>query len=591
MEYIYILSNIILFTTALVTKKTKEKMNFLSTLLITIVLYLCYNPIMAYILDVMNLPIHLISMTICNVITIVILWGIQLKVHKRITFQTYMVSKKEIFVWLLLIGIQIPIIYQEFGALDNFRFISTDATMHAGVAKKFYETHALVTSLEGIEAINPTFLIGGYVNLGMLFQTFANIIGEFSLYRIYIAFDSCIYILMGLVFYYILQRYIKGSRFKEILAVIITVLYMLGYPLNSLITGFHYFALGILQLLTIIYVLQQYGKQNTLPVLFLCNTGILLTYNLFAPVVYMIEAVVMLLYHYKETGKIINRKVIYKMAIVMMIPGLIGVSFFLLPRILGNIHLEDAQNLNVDGYIYTNYWSNLLFFIPFAIYGIYKQIQEKNYTPICIALMVMLGFTGICFIGKISNHISTYYYMKNYYILTACIMLAAFQGMSYLIEDNIGKWIVGLTVGGYIFMIVVHLVWVPVGPYDFVNHSDTSMVDIYTSNQATMRYIQSMFSKERIEALAYMEENQCIQGQNTLLISNHIDEHLLQFFFRYQNRKQLDLPNVEEEIQEWNNGNYEYLIIFQKQLYKRVYPQIEEGSIVFEKGDTVIYQK
>ncbi len=591
MEYIYILSNIALFASALCTKKKEEKMNFLSTLLITIVLYLCYNPMMAYLLDLVQLPINLISMTICNTIMIAILWGIQLKVYKKITLQAYTVPKKELLVWLVLIGVQLPIIFQEFGMLDNFRFISTDATMHAGVAKKFYETQALVTSLEGIEAVNPTFLIGGYVNLGMLFQTYSGIIGEFPLYKLYIAFDCVVYVLIGLVFYYILKRYAKGSKFKEILAVVITLLYMLGYPLNSLITGFHYFALGILQVLTIVYVLQQYGKHITLPALFLCNTGILLTYNLFAPVVYIIEAIVMVLYHHKETGKWINRNVIKNMAIAMFIPGLIGVSFFLLPRILGNIHLEDAQNLNVDGYIYTNYWSNLLVFIPFAIYGIYKQIKEKQYSAIFIVLLVMLGFTGIFLIGKLSHQVSTYYYMKNYYILTAFVMLVAFQGISYLVEDKIGKWIVGLTTGGYLLIIAVHLMFVPVGPYNFVEQPDASIVDIYSSNQATMRYIQSMFSKERIEALQYMEDNQCIQGQNTLLISNHIDEHLLQFFFRYQNRKNLELPNIEEEIAEWNNGNYEYLIVFQKELYMAVYPQIQEGNIVFEKGDVVIYQK
>lgn len=275
----------------------------------------------------------------------------------------------------------------------------------------------------------------------------------------------------------------------------------------------------------------------------------------------------------------------------MLIPGIIGICFFVLPRIAGNIHLEHSQNLNVDGYIYINYWSNLLPFIPFVICGIVKQLKSKKYTVGMIALLVMLIYTDLFLIGKILGKVSTYYYMKNYYILMMFVIIVAFQGIVYLIEKGkIGKWIARLAIGSYILIMGYHLLFTNVGPYNFVQNPDTSIMDIYNSNKAIMRLMQNGFSKERLEALKYMKKNEYIKGQNTLLISNTIDEHLLQFFFNYQNRKNLELQNKLEEIEEWNKGNYEFLIVFDKDYYLQKYEQIQKRKIIFEKENVVIYK-
>ena len=134
------------------------------------------------------------------------------------------------------------------------------------------------------------------------------------------------------------------------------------------------------------------------------------------------------------------------------------------------------------------------------------------------------------------------------------------------------------------------MIFIKVDPYKFTRNPDSSIVDIYNSNKSIMEYIQELFPKERIDALEYLYKNNCIDGQNVLLISNHIDEHLLQFFFNYQNRKNLELKNIEEEIDEWNIKNYEYLIVFNKDYYLERYQEIEPGETVFENEYSVIYK-
>lgn len=592
MEYLYILSNLLLMGTAILVKKKDEKINFLQTVIITIVLYLCYNSLVAYLLNICNIHINLISMFIVNIITSLLILGIECKKYKKLEIQKYYIKKKDIFVWLVILIINIPILYKEFGMFDNFRFISTDATMHATAAMRFYETQELLTHVDGIQAINPTFLIGGYVNLGMLFQTFAPIIGEFEIYKLYIIFDVTIYILTGLIFYHLLEKYTNKSKLKEGIAIIISILYMLGYPLNSLITGFHYFSLGVLQILAIITVLNKYGSKGTSVTLFLLNSGLMLTYNLFAPMIYIVEIITMLLYFKKLEGKIINKKLIANSAIILGIPGIIGICFFILPRIFGNIQLDDSQNLNVDGYIYINYFTNIIIFLPFVIYSIYSSlIGKKKYIVETIAFLVMALYTALFMLGNLIGAISTYYLMKNYFVLVPFTLLMCFQGICLLLDKGkIEKIIISALLSIYVVYLVYNLIYVRVDPYKFNRSPDSSIVDIYNSNKSIMQFIQILFPKDRLDAIEYLYENNCLKGQNVLLISNHIDEHLLQLFFNYQNRKCLEYNNKKEEIEEWNNKNYEYLVIFNKQNYLEQYKEIKTGMTVFENNDTVIYK-
>lgn len=590
MEYIYILSNILLIISVIIIRKRDEKINFFSTCILTIIIYFCYNPVISLILNIIGIKINLISMTIINFFIILMIYAINIIKYRKIKIQTFYINKIDFLVFIIILIVNIPIIFNEFGIFNNFRFISTDATMHACVAKKFYETQQLVTSLENIEAVNPTFLIGGYVNLGMIMQTFLPIIGEVQIYKLYIIFDVLIYILIGLMFYCLLSKYVNKHKGSQIASVFITIIYMLGYPLNSLITGFQYFSLGILQILGIIYVLKEYQNNKTIP-LFILNSGIILTYNLFAPVIFIIEFISILMRNKEKSGKVINKTSIIEIIISLVIPGIIGICFFIIPRLMYNLNLKSSQNLNIDGYIYINYITNIIIFIPFIIYAGYIQIKNKKCSIEMIALWTIFAWMLLFVIGKIIGKISTYYCMKNYYLLVPCILLVFFQAINYLMEKGKSKKVFSyIFISSYSILIICNLLFINIEPYNFIYNSDKSIVDIYNSNKSIMMYIQRMFTKERIEAMEYIEENKLIKNNNLLLISNHIDEHLLQLFFNYQDKDALWSTDKEQKIKEWNNGDIKYLVIFQKDYYLNKYKNIEKGELLFKKGDVLIYR-
>ncbi len=598
MGIFYLLSVVLLIIGILLFKKTENKQNFISSLCLTIIGFLCYQTIVAYFLNLIKIPISLFIIGILNILICAILIGATIFKKKQI--QNYTIKKQDLIFILIMLLINLPILYKEFGFLENFRYTSTDSVMHCQAAITFSKGDYLLDSMTNWEAINPTFMIAGYVNSGMFMKALVGFIGEFNLYKVYMFMDILYYLIIGYVFYLTLTSSKKVSSIgKYILAFIISIIFMIGYPLNSVITGFHYFTLGILEFITIIYVIkaiEPQAKRTAYVLLFLLNTGIMLTYNLFAPIIYLAEFIYFIYKARENREKIFGKKFILKILLTLIIPGIIGVSFFVLPRILENIVLENQQQLWIDGYIYINYWSNMLIFIPFAIYYIIKKARENKMNIEIITFLVICLFMLLFYLGLALGYVSTYYFMKLYYLLNILLLVLFFKSLC-MIADNkkIGKTISGIIVVVYSILLIGNLIFVNVEAYDFQKEKENigKMFDIYNTNKGIMEYVQNMFTDDRMNALEYIYDNSLIKEQNLLYLGDYVDNFIFKMFFTYENRGGIDKPNIEEHIQKWNEGQYEYLVVFLKDVYLQYYSKIldlQNSKILFESPNCVIYE-
>ncbi len=598
MNIFYLVSVLLLFTTAMLIKKVEKKINFISSFIMAIIAFLCYQTILAYFLDLVRIPISLLTMGIINILVSIILWSIILLKGKQI--QKYTIKKQDILFLGIMLVINIPILYKEFGMLHNFRYISTDSVMHCQAAITFSKSDFLLDSMTNWEAVNPTFMIAGYVNSGILMKALVGFIGEFNLYKVYMFMDILYYFMIGYIFYMLISSSERcNTKLKYGLAYIISILFMLGYPLNSVITGFHYFTLGMLELIAIIYVIKRIYKQNEKTaniLLFLLNTAIMLTYNLFAPILYLSEFIYFIYQTKQNKEKIISKKFIGKLVILFIIPGIIGVSFFILPRILENIVLENQQQLWIDGYIYINYWSNMILFVPVAIYYIVEKAKEGTLNIEIITFFTICFFTLLFFLGLTLGYVSTYYFMKLYYIFNMILLVLFYKGLCRIIDANkTGKIVATCLVIIYCILLLLNLIFVNVGAYDFQTYHESgkTIFDIYNSNKAVMKYIQESFTDDRMDALEYIYDNSLIEGQNLLYLGDYIDNFLFKMFFTYENREGIDRKNTEEHIQKWNHGEYEYLVVFLKEIYLPYYTNVldlRNSKIVFESTNCIIYQ-
>ena len=598
MGIFYLVSIIVLITGALLLKKTENKQNFISSLCLSIIGFLCYQTMLAYFLDLVKIPISLLTMGTINTIIFAVLIGITIFKKKQI--QKYTIKMQDIVFLIIMLIINIPILYKEFGVLENFRYTSTDSVMHCQSAITFSKGDFLLDSMTNWEAINPTFMIAGYVNSGMFMKALVGFIGEFNLYKVYMFMDILYYLMIGYVFYLLLTSSTKViSTGKYILAFIISIIFMIGYPLNSVITGFHYFTLGLLEFISIIYVIKEIllqSRKTAYVLLFLLNTAIMLTYNLFAPIMYLAEFIYFIYQARINKEKIFSKKFILKILVILVIPGIIGVSFFILPRILGNIVLENQQQLWIDGYIYINFWSNMIIFIPFAIYYIIKKAKENKMNIEIITYFVICLFMILFYLGLALGYVSTYYFMKLYYLIDILLLVIFFRSICKIIDTGkIGKVISGLVIATYSILLIGNLIFVNVGAYDFKDEKEnfSKIFDIYNTNNGIMKYVQSMFTDDRMDVLKYIYDNNLIEGQNLLYLGDYVDNFIFKMFFTYENREGIDKPNVEEHIQKWNTGKYEYLVVFLKNTYLEYYSNVldlQNSKIIFESPNCVIYE-
>lgn len=600
MNILYLISVIALFIAIMLIKKTNKKINFIGSFIITIVVFMCYQAIIAYFMDLAKVPITLLNVSIVNIVVTIILWIILCFKIKE--FQKYTIRKADIvFIFVLLI-VNIPILYKEFGFLHNFRYISTDSVMHCQAAMTFAKSDFLLDSMTNWEAVNPTFMIGSYVNDGLLMKAFVNWIGEFSLYKIYMFNDIMYYIMIGYIFYLLITSSKRcNTKLKYILAYIISIIFMIGYPLNSVITGFHYFTLGILEFITIIYVIKTLYKENKLAtciILFMLNTGIMLTYNLLAPIIYLAEFMFFIYEILDKKEKIFTKSNFAILLTVFIIPGVIGLSFFILPRIFENIVLKDQQQLWIDGYIYINYWSNIILFVPFIIYYIVKCIKRNKLNIETITLLSIVIFIAILLIGVQMRFVSVYYFMKPYFVLNMLIFCVFFKALCNIIDNGKKEKIFSIVfISAYTILLILNLLFVKVDPYGFKDNNEgiNKLFDIYNSNKSIMNLIQESFTDDRMDALRYIHDNNLIENQNLLYLGNYIDNFLFKLFFTYENREGIDKNNITEHIEKWNDGEYEYLTIFYKNYFKKAYCDkagldLENCKTIFESENCVIYE-
>ena len=599
MGIFYLLSVVLLIIGILLFKKTENKQNFISSLCLTIIGFICYQAIIAYFLDLVKIPISLLTMSILNTAIFAVLIGIT--IYKK-QIQKYTIKKQDIIFLIIMLVVNVPILYKEFGILDNFRYTSTDAMMHCQAAITFSKGDFLLDSMTNWEAVNPTFMIAGYVNSGMIMKALVGITGEFNLYKIHMFMDLLYYFMIGYVFYLLLTSSKKAiSVWRYILAYVISIIFMIGYPLNSVITGFHYFTLGILEVITIIYAIKRdetQGHKATYILLFLLNTGIMLTYNLFAPIIYVAEFIYFIYQARTNKQKIFSKKFILKILAILVIPGIIGVSFFILPRILENIVLKNQQQLWIDGYIYKNFWSNMYIFIPFAIYYIIKRAKDNKMSIETVTFLTICAVMILFYLGWTIEYVSTYYFMKLYYLLNFILLVLFYRSLCLIAEKGkIGKVISSTLIIAYSAGLMLNLIFVNVSSYAYQEEPETftKIYDVYNTNKGIMKYVDSLFVADRMDVLEYIFDNNLIQGQNLLYVGDYVDQFMFKMFFSYENRTGIDKSNKLDHIQKWNNGEYDYLVIFFKSIYIPYYMEtkgleLENGKIIFETPNCVIYE-
>lgn len=608
MGILYLCTIILLLIAFLVVKKTDKKIKISIMLVLSIILLWCYNALICYLLTFLKIPISLCLLSIINIIISITLLTYAIK-NKKI--QLYEIVKTD-FIYIIILAIIIFIVsIFNFNYPFEIKYESGDASIHFGAANTFSQSDCIANKGPGRPYNYSTFKFGSYVNLGLILKSLSQFIPETRYYIIFIWFEMFILFMSAYVMYTCLSHFSKET-WKRILSYIISIIYVLGYPLNSLLFGFEYLSMSLAIISAIILVMECYKRKEIsycfwIISLFLLNFTLFCSYYLFVPFTYVAIFLYIIYLGHKKYNKWFNKKTIFTLIITLIIPFIMGYIYFFMPQIyalnMQNFAEQIENSTNIlkgfpnEGYIYRNLYSNNLLWIPFAVYELIKYRKENVFNILIFAFCIL--YILVLFIASEIGIVSTYYLAKVYYSLWGILIYISFKGMIHLGETK--KYIPIIFVGMYIFILINSLIFRDAkltNKKRNTNENITNVMEIFDINKSIIFKNTDLNTKD-IEGLEYAKKNldfskiiEVIGNSEQLewayqIIEYVYDNETTKPYYGINIFKQ-KLMNIDETI---NHANY--IIFFKTSYFYKIRQEeiLENSNIIYENESIGIVEK
>lgn len=437
MKILYPITIVIIYILFMLMHKTEKKQNIILWFVISIIGILCYNTLICVICTFVGQLCTLTNLFMCNLVAIIALSIITIR-NKKI--QKYYVKISDIIVSILILILVICIAYKQYGFPFKLKYEVTDGSTHYFFAQQFYEKTTLLYNTYTSDVFglyNSNFrLPGAYVNEGILFMIFDEIIATTD---IYVIFDLFMLYLSGVLFYFLLKNYVSDNKRNCILTAVGAIMYMLGYQLNSMLYGFVYLSLALNIIIAFLTLISNYQKEEisdeiAAPILSLLSFGMFFSYAFFIPIIYISIIITITIKSKRNKEKILSEQNLFMYAYIIILPLIFGATYFIIMPLMKGLKTE-ISTIGVDGTIYKNYITNFLYFIPVYILWIAVLIKDKKKeNNICQNLFIMsILFTLILLAGYKLKIVSEYYYLKAYYIVWPLAIINIYQALKDII--------------------------------------------------------------------------------------------------------------------------------------------------------------
>lgn len=608
MGIIYLITALILLVTFILIKKSNKTLNLLSWICIGIVTMLCYNTFVCYVLTFFTIKSKLWILAIINVIFSVI---IILKTIKDKKIQKYNFDKVNIIYIILMLIVILAVTYINFGYPFNVNYETGDPSVHYLTSMMFAESETLLanTNNDPVYGNFNSRKTVSYVNSGLLMKCLSKNLDSIECYNIFVFFGMVTLFLTGLTMYATMENYASKKEHK-LWAFAISVICILGYPLNSFLFGFEYLSMGLLIICAILCLMYYYKNEkinlNYLIILmFLLNFGLFCSYYMFVPFIYPALWIYFCVDNYNNTKKVITKELIKVLIITLLIPFILGYIYHLAPNIYGIIinnfsDIDKSMELSsylvnsglaVNGYIYINLYSNMILLLPLTIYFFIKKAKEKELNnEILLGLLIAFNvlFIEVLLIGNKFGKVSIYYLSKNYFVLWIMFAFCNYKALLLISEKskNITRLLlIAYALGGIIYTIFSCI------KVDYVlknvNENIFSLYEIFGANKTIMLNKPTDFNQSELDIIKFTKNN-LNYNKKIGIIADEQPNYWAYVLLRYSNEDDnnkywgQDKLNYRRYMLEKNIDQYDYIIYFNK---SKMYDKLKND--IFENAETI----
>ena len=580
MNIIYIITSIVLILSYLLMKKDDKKYNIIHSIIISAIIFLTYNIFISTIMFFTYIKSTLLNLSILNIVFSI--YPIH-TIRKTKEIQKYYLNKIDLIAVIIILVSTITIAILNYGTNIAVKHAVTDAATHYFAADDFYR-YSTLFSRESSDVTkwidSPYLMTGAYVNTGIFLKLFKGIISETFFCKLYFIFDISIWVLSGLLMYIALSIDSKSKR-HQILALVMTFFYILAYQLNSLFAGFSYLGVGLDIIIGIIIIMKsQLKTKKKIACLFFLNLGMMFSYYYFAPVMFLSEFWYILKTNKIQKIKIFSKKNILEILIALVIPGLIGVTYFIIyPLFIQNNTITNyATAIGTSDFIYENLIMNVLpYLLVSEVFIIYNLLRKTN-SYINKLLIVTLIFTFAIFTLFKLEYASSYYYYKLYYMLFLVLIVSTYEMLKIFTENNknvqiIVSGILVLYSFGIFSAMVMNKDWYVFDiyltngkeikdDYALIKEKELDLFDYYNKNINTMTNDDTLFCKTRgntgrdrwvysITKNSY-NLNNALSNKSVTTVEKFVKNSKYRYFVLLKNDYGGDYEKVQDNVKQYN---------------------------------------
>lgn len=420
----YAITISLLFLTLTVIKKTDNKLNLVLCLPVYGMFVMLYTAFFAGVIDVIGIPVNLLSIGIGNLLAATGLGAYTIKSKK---IQLYKFNLLDLLVLVGLAVFTAILAISQFDANLMVNFETTDPSRHMRYAQALIETQSLG------KMYFASFNNAMFISFGLGF------VKTFWAYKLFILSEIMMFLLSACIMYCLARQFAKTAT-QKIISAIFILFYLACYPLNNMVFGYVYLGIGVSIAAFMIILSKCYedGEMNkifNIIALMLGAYGIITCYSLFAPFVYIAVAVFIAIKFIKEK-RLFSKEFFATEFGIFLIPTVMGVYYSFFKMFAGDVS-NVTSSIAVEGYIYRDLYSAFIVILPFTIYGIINAFITKGIKCQHILLIILSVTTITMFYLGMQGRVSSYYFYKMYYILSMVCFAVAIEGICDLCKKSI----------------------------------------------------------------------------------------------------------------------------------------------------------
>lgn len=416
MIILYILSVVYLLVIFLMYRKKDSKLCIISSFVYTIAVLFCYNTFIVYFLYLLGINGSILIFSIINYfIGSIILLIIYLKGKK---IQKYYLDKKKIALFIVMGLIIFLLGCFRFRGFKTISYETVDSAIHYRHAVAFAEELSILDINNSKDDVFGAFVRVmpiSYVNCGILF----NLFDGFRDYMVFSVYNVFCLMLSSWLFLVTIIDVFRYKKKDYIYALIFSLFYILGFPLNSFLFGFCYLSLGIMVVnllyLTIWHFKDEFDKNIIfkLIVITLVTFSVFYSYYLFVPAVYLALGIYYIML-YKKKKMDFKTMSLYGI-ITLIVPFIIGFSYFFITLFKDKGVGIVATMIGTPGNIYNNITPMYLFVFVTGYLG-YLLTKNKKQDYLKLNMYIITVYIAIFLVLYIFKRADIYYFYKLFYM-------------------------------------------------------------------------------------------------------------------------------------------------------------------------------